>query len=157
MTAGDRPALEERLRAIVARAGDAEAAELLAELIDASLTPTERQRAALDERDDALIELHRRGFSAAEIARLLSRYTGTSWTRDAVHDVCPQRLVGTPQEFCWRALKSRPHPISSRQISGILRKSAAVATSDDLADREQRREMDQCDSETKRVAACRRQ
>jgi hypothetical protein len=155
-TAGRLAALG-RLRAIVALSGDAEAAELLADLIDASLPSAERQRAALDERDAALIEVHRRGFSAAEIARLLSRYAGTSWTRDAVHDVCPQRLVGTPQEFCWRALKSRPHTISSRQISGILRKSAAVATSDDLADREQRREMDQCDSETKRVAACRRQ
>jgi hypothetical protein len=165
MSAAGRPAAQSRLRAIVARSGDGEAAAELETLIAKQPAPAPGQRtpatlAALATRDAALVELHRLGFTAAEIAQLLSRYAGTAWPRDAGQPSCPERLLGTPLEFCWRALKAIPHAVRKRQILAVIgrepRSELPQFIARGVCDGRSRREIDQCDSETKRVEACRR-
>ena len=87
-----------------------------------------RRAEAMRERDEALRALSRKFFTddgpcarAREIAMLAARYGASAWRIDRNHDAMPERYVGRPQAFLWRAFKSgATMPLGERQIRNIL-------------------------------------
>ena len=161
MSAAGRLAAQNRLRAIVARAGDAEAAELLAELIACAPASAPGQRtpatiAALAARDAALREAAARfGVGARDLANRMARYEATAWPRDGAAEECPPRHDGKLEGCLWRALKAVPRAIGERQMRAIVGNELPQFISERPCHHRLGREIDQCDSETKQVA-CRR-
>jgi hypothetical protein len=84
---------------------------------------------AIRERDAALRELAVRFLGKATVrvqarrVRMLAmRYAEASWQADKSLDAVPQRYIGTPNEWLWRAFHSGARmPIGDRQLRSILR------------------------------------
>lgn len=89
--------------------------------------PWWRER-AIRARDAALRQLYRRflgdapvGERARLIAQLSRRYASTCWPRDRAKRTMPARYRGTPNEFLWRAFKSRAKmPVTERHLRTLL-------------------------------------
>jgi len=87
-----------------------------------------RRAEAIRERDEALRELGTAFFTgtgpcvtAREIATLAVRYGASAWRTDRNHDAMPQRYIGKPQAYLWRAFKSgATMPLGERQIRNIV-------------------------------------
>jgi hypothetical protein len=98
--------------------GEAELADALGVAHIAMLRVT----ASLEARNAALIGMARRfSFKAAKVTDILRDYERSRWLRDAAAPSCPPDLLGTPLEYCWRALKARPHAPCERHVRDILK------------------------------------
>lgn len=83
---------------------------------------------AIRQRDAALRGLRGEHFSALsvnaaarEICRLAKRYAGCAWPHDRDESELPQRHLGKPQEWLWRAFVSgATMPLGERQLRSIL-------------------------------------
>jgi len=93
-----------------------------------------RRAEAMRQRDEALRELAAAFFTetgpcatAREIATLAVRYGASAWRDDRNHDAMPQRYIGKPQAYLWRAFKSgATMPLGERQIRNIVGNPAAL-------------------------------
>jgi hypothetical protein len=89
--------------------------------------PWWRER-AIRGRDEALRALSREFFGhetpgrrARMIALLTRRYAAACWPRDRGHDEIPAHYRGTPNEYLWRAFRSRAKmPVSERHLRTLL-------------------------------------
>lgn len=87
-------------------------------------------------RDAALRELVARFYSAFAVSNqarrthtLAIRYGASAWRFDKQLDELPERYVGTPQEWLWRAFASgAPMPIGERRLREILSRRSGVLT-----------------------------
>jgi hypothetical protein len=139
VTAVDPLAALHRLRAIVAQAGDAEAAALLETLIQnaPASAPGQRTPATIDALAARNSELRRaaqeHALSAVELHKLLSRYHVTSWRRDRLAAECPAHLAGRVEARLWSALKAHDYPPGPKQLERILGHELPLFVSKEVA------------------------
>lgn len=57
---------------------------------------------------------------ARKVLAWATRYQTTAWRRDAHAVSCPERLVGTPQEYVWRALSAYADIPGERRLFDII-------------------------------------
>lgn len=79
-------------------------------------------------RDTALRQLAQRYLASLSVSaqsirlhELSTRYAGSAWRFDRMHDAMPVHYPGTPSEWLWRAFKSGASmPLGERQLRKIL-------------------------------------
>src|SRR5262245_21705507 len=123
-----------------ARLAELAAAVLAGQVLDpadaAAVAAVLKQRAAdaeltepdTDDRRRALLrELKQRFYpgqdvrpAAREIARLWQRYAAVAWCRDHVHDTCPKRHAGTPNEIFFALMKLKRHALGHERVKQLL-------------------------------------